>query len=693
LSSALPSRDRRGSANTAFVLLVAAVLLPTLCVLWFMKEAVRTESYAVRQRLVEAYRMQVDGAIRRFQQEWSDRCAKIVCSKEDVVECWREVVESKLCDSAIVTAHWGVYPQTGVIPPPATTPDSPSLHDATLLENEQRDLLKAAEAYSRAAAETSAPAVQARSLQGVARCLLRAGNTTAALSILSGPLSNSSFREVADSQGRLIQPAAQLLALQLKMKESRCDGMEQAEQFAKHLDDYSYWPMPSAQRLFLMHAWERLTQLNGQYRFPTLRAEELAQYYGDRTPPAVWPSAGSFRHTYSDIDFRTDIPEPNALMRVSGVPVRIYYYLGTKSRTDVTALFSEDTVLSAARTILKREIKLPLVDLRVFAPSQDIPPPSSSYQPSYKDPLLVAPIGDIRPDMKPWTRMPGWRVAIYLDPDYAPEQSAHRIAVYLWTGFLVILIFAAIATTTGRYVLQETRLTRLKNDLIATVSHELKTPISSMRVLVDTLLDDPAAGEQQKREYLELISRENMRLSRLIDNFLTFSRMERNKRAFEFRDLNVQEIVSEAVDAAGERFRAPGCRLTVDVEPDLPPVVGDRDALITVLLNLLDNAHKYSGDVKEISLRAIRESDNVRIDVSDNGIGIPPRARKRIFERFYQVDESLSRQAGGCGLGLSIVQFIVEAHGGRVSVASNPGEGSTFTVHLPARDSRTGGTQ
>jgi signal transduction histidine kinase len=356
---------------------------------------------------------------------------------------------------------------------------------------------------------------------------------------------------------------------------------------------------------------------------------------------------------------------------------------------EVVMLFEERTIRGAAEEFLSRQMQLPVFNLEVIAPSRDLPAPSSAYQGSFRDPLLVVPLGDRRPSVNYWTEMPGWRVAIYISPDLAPEQSAQRTSFYLWTGFLVILVFASIAVVTGRFVLRQTKLTRLKNDLIATVSHELKTPISSMRLLVDTLLDDPSAGEQQKREYLALIAKENMRLSRLIDNFLTFSRMERNRRAFEFRDLNVEELVHEAVDAAGERFQTPDCSLTVNVEPDLPPVIGDRDALVTVILNLLDNAYKYSGEEKEIVLRVKRDMDNICIEVSDNGIGIPYRAQKRIFDRFFQVDQSLSRQAGGCGLGLSIVHFIVTGHGGTISVQSEPGRGSTFLVCLPAAADRT----
>jgi signal transduction histidine kinase len=174
-----------------------------------------------------------------------------------------------------------------------------------------------------------------------------------------------------------------------------------------------------------------------------------------------------------------------------------------------------------------------------------------------------------------------------------------------------------------------------------------------------------------------LIAGENARLGRLIENFLTFSRLERNRQKFDFRPTPPQRVVRNAVDAVGGRFP-----VEIDVTPDLAPVRADEDALTTVLLNLLDNAAKYTPGEKHIVLRAFARNGRVVFAVHDNGIGIAPRERRKIFRRFYQVDQRLARDAGGCGLGLSIVEYIVRAHGGTVRVESQPGRGSTFSVEL-----------
>jgi len=216
------------------------------------------------------------------------------------------------------------------------------------------------------------------------------------------------------------------------------------------------------------------------------------------------------------------------------------------------------------------------------------------------------------------------------------------------------------------------------------VTHELKTPLSGMRLLVDTLLNSPKLHEPTVREYLALIAKENLRLSRLIDNFLAFSRMERNKYALDFNEVPVRAIVEGAAAAVQERFNAPDYRFEVQMASNLPPIVADADAIVTAVVNLLDNAWKYSGDEKQITLTAATDNGGVVFAVQDNGIGLSPRDTKRIFKRFYQVDQRLARSAGGCGLGLSIVKFIVTAHGGTVMVESEPGKGSKFAITIPA---------
>jgi signal transduction histidine kinase len=287
--------------------------------------------------------------------------------------------------------------------------------------------------------------------------------------------------------------------------------------------------------------------------------------------------------------------------------------------------------------------------------------------------------------------LPGWRLALSLrDQRLFDAAAEQRIASYVWIGVLVFATVIVLAALALRLVRRQMALTQLRNDLVANVTHELKTPLSSMRLLVDTLLNSQPLHEQTAREYLQLIAQENLRLSRLIDNFLTFSRMERNKYAFGFKEVPATAIVVGAITAVRERFNAPGCQFETHIAPGLPSVVADPDALVTAVVNLLDNAFKYSGEEKQIALSASAENGSVLFVVKDNGIGLSPRDTKRIFRRFFQVDQRLSRSGGGCGLGLSIVKFIVTAHHGSVRVESQPGRGSTFTISLPRAETQSG---
>jgi signal transduction histidine kinase len=284
-------------------------------------------------------------------------------------------------------------------------------------------------------------------------------------------------------------------------------------------------------------------------------------------------------------------------------------------------------------------------------------------------------------------RVPGGLEALVqlflVNPKLIDEAVAGQRQVYVTMGAITTLLVLGIAATAAMAVSRQITLQELKGTSVAIVAHELRTPIASLRMLVDTLREGRYRNEQQLREYLELIAGENDRLRRIAENFLTFSRLDRGMEALEIAPVAPHTVATLAVTPFAERLKAPGCSFSLDVPESLPEIHADRDALAQVLANLIDNALKYTGDEKRIALRAAAAGGMLAFTVEDNGIGIAPDHRGEIFEPFHQVDQRLSRTREGAGLGLAIVQRIVKAHGGEITVAGEPGKGSIFTVKIP----------
>lgn len=193
------------------------------------------------------------------------------------------------------------------------------------------------------------------------------------------------------------------------------------------------------------------------------------------------------------------------------------------------------------------------------------------------------------------------------------------------------------------------------------------------------------------RDYANIITREAERLSHLIDNVLDFARLERGKASYTFAEGRMEEVVDRALDVCRYRLEKEKIRLRTELDPGLPLVRMDENAMTLVLLNLVDNAVKYGSDGGEVAVKLARTPGGIALSVSDRGSGISAEEQPRIFERFYRASNARVRNVRGSGIGLSLVKFIAEAHGGRVDVASTVGKGSTFTVFIPAAPMAAGG--
>ena len=227
------------------------------------------------------------------------------------------------------------------------------------------------------------------------------------------------------------------------------------------------------------------------------------------------------------------------------------------------------------------------------------------------------------------------------------------------------------------------RLERVRQDFVANVSHEFRTPLTAIQGFAETLLTGALDDPDNRRRFVEIIRDHAARLARLTEDLLELSRIEAGELKLEFQPVSVQQLVESCVETVGLKARAKQLALQLTIPGDLPNVRADANRLQEVLQNLLDNAVQYTPSGGHINVAAAGKNGQIVITVADTGIGIPQAEQSRIFERFYRVDAARSREAGGTGLGLSIARHIVEAHGGRIWVESTVGEGSQFHFSVP----------
>jgi signal transduction histidine kinase len=727
------------------LLLAIAVVLPTVCLLWFMSHAVKNERLAVRQKLTDVYQQRLDGLSKKLDGLWTDRINSVGAGAAGL-----EAVEMvgffagagnspegmKLCDAAIVydSNDRLLYPiATGKEDPSALPEEFNSAWRAEFIDE---DYARATGLYEQIAASAAADYVRNSALMGKVRCLRKSGDIDKAVAQCEELAYGQNRQGVNPSSASLIA-RARVLFIELKSQTKDSLGRPDVQKLIDSAVNYTdangsdFLPMPSETRIFLLRK-----------AIEIIEKSPWSQEFGAEVPKAkellsTEELAAAFLNKYGGAEAAEPWSEDNALKLISSLRVLLnsiegvewnYSDFAEQLRRQISivldsyqarqaAALAAMSKRSALATLLEswpedsfRRLDLPQevfavhhtaggrtyillrkaeslksdlnlcsdgleelgISCRILDGSGKCI--SGSETPNQAA-FLHAPLGKF---------FPGWRAEIrFSDVDIFEKTANRQKMIYIWAGLLAIGVMVAAGLATAQTVGKQIKINKLKNDFIATVSHELKTPLASMRVLVDTLLEGSYRDQQQVTEYLELVSKENERLTGLIDNFLTFSRMERNKQAFAMARTSPAAIARDAAGAVKTKFGKGRCSFEVNIRDELPDVNADRDAMVTVLVNLLDNAYKYSYDDKRIELSVSREDGSVCFRVTDNGAGISRRSVKKIFNRFYQVDRSLSRRAEGCGLGLSIAKFIVDAHKGTISVESKPGQGSTFTVKLP----------
>ncbi len=652
------------------LLLAAAVILPTVCLLWFMTQAVENVQLAARQKVIDLYEGKLDTSKRELNRLW-DVNIKLIQdrSNEEPIQTFRSFATNPPHHGQHVLITYDelgelLYPIANSETEETNLPEE--FESAWELEFVESNFEEALKRYEKIADSAQDDYIWRKAKLGQARCHVGLGKTEFAM---ARPSHEASYDRLT---GKMSAESA-ALAARARIMHAKLNIDLGSPQISKLLsgvtnyhggDGHNFLPLDSATRIFSMRKALKIAQSHPkaeQYKTriertqQLLAAEEMAAEVIERYPNAEafsnWPSVGLHR-----LEIDSDI-----------------YGLCVKKDKKTFLLLRPGDDVRCQLSIFEKAFAGDDVSYQILDDNGQVVSGTGSAE---SEAFLTAAISE---------NMPGWKIKLYFaDSDVFSKFASRQVTIYVWAGVLVIVLILAAGGFAVQTVGRQMKLNRLKNDFIATVTHELKTPLASMRVLVDTLLEGNYKEQKQATEYLELIARENERLSNLIDNFLTFSRMERNKQAFEMLETSPALIAKRAAEAVKTKFEQGHCTFDVAVDENLPDVLADQDAMVTALINLLDNSYKYSYDDKQIKLSVYAEVGSVCFRVADNGIGMSRKAIRKIFERFYQADQTLSRRTQGCGLGLSIVKFIVDAHNGSINLESKPNKGSVFTIKLPA---------
>lgn len=332
----------------------------------------------------------------------------------------------------------------------------------------------------------------------------------------------------------------------------------------------------------------------------------------------------------------------------------------------------------------------------------DLTPREANEHPDKRLAMMVFPADALKVEFdRPMTMSPGWgtgepEVFHKLDDPFRGlalgikfQGTTAKAISDKWVlqsllilGVLTVLMIGGLVLT-YRSVNKQVALARLKSDFVSNVSHELRTPLALIRLYAETLELGRITTPEKKNEYYSIIRKESERLTALINNILDFSRIEAGRKEYDFRETDIAELVRNTLDSYRFQIEQQGFALEEQIDPGIPRVRVDREAIARALVNLVNNALKYSDNEKFLGVRLYRENAVLKLEVSDRGIGIERHEQSRIFEKFYRTCDPLVHNTKGSGLGLSLVRHITQAHGGEVEVESTPGRGSKFTMLLP----------
>jgi signal transduction histidine kinase len=567
---------------------------------------------------------------------------------------------------------------------------------AETYEFSQKEFARAAQAYRESSARTPSDREKAMALEATGRCLIAAGNLNEAYKV---------YGELGEKYGRLQDRAGHFFGLtaafqihEIEKRGQRGEaGLRALLDLFQGLKDGN-WPVSLPEYEFFTAEIQSLIE-TGLRTGGAPEIDKAFQALKDR--PAPYLEALLFAE-FVKSDVVPKIKERMGVSSLRGSPqLQPDRLLANRNEDYFLISYSPLPDFEGGRTYyggfcwalgsLKKEI-LPEI-LRKISKETGLVlsnleenrrgSPAESGEPTAKDSLLLS----YRQFPLPWK-------LLVTQPALEELERTARRENFLYGALLAFIMVLMLlgAFLLARDISREAETTRLKTEFVHNISHELKTPLTLIRLYGETLQRKENLTEEQRRESYEIITKESERLSHLINNVLDFSRIDMGRKEFTFTKGPLSRIVQQTLGSYQYHLEKKGFTLHADIAPDLPEMDFDREAVASALINLLSNAMKFSPDRKDVTVRLFRRGGLAVLQVADKGIGISQQDLAGIFKRFYRAKNSLVSETRGSGLGLTLVKHMAEAHGGAVEVESEPGKGTVFSVILPISGPEAGET-
>jgi len=595
-----------------------------------------------------------------------------------------------------------VFPMTGSdrLPVPSAgeiTPESDfskGFRRAETYEYSRKDFVRAAQAYRESLARTPSDRDKAMALEAIGRCLISAGNLNEAYKVYS---------ELSEKYGRLQDQAGHFFGLTAAFQMYEIEKRRKREKAGLRvlIDVYQSlkdgkWRVSLPEYDFFASEIQALIEAD----LPAGGATEIERaYQALKERPSPYLEALNFTEFLK----RGVVPEIKERMGVSALrgstqlqPDRLLanrdegYCLVSFSPLpdfkehgmycggfcwDLESLKKE--ILPGIFGKISKETGLALENLEENRSGT----PAAAGGPAAEDSLLLS----YRQFPLPWK-------LLVTQPELDELERTARRENFLYGTLLVFIVVLMLlgAFLMGRDISREAETTRLKTEFVHNISHELKTPLTLIRLYGETLQRKENLTEEQRRESYEIITKESERLSHLINNVLDFSRIDMGRKEFTFTKGSLSRVVQETLDSYRYHLEKKGFEVREEIAPGLPEMNFDREAVASALINLLSNAMKFSPEHKEITVKLFRRNGLAVIQVADKGIGISKEDLAGIFKRFFRARSGVVSETKGSGLGLTLVKHTAEAHGGSVEVESEPGKGSVFSIILPVSGPKKG---